>query len=242
MSWHFSRALVAEYSAANCSDGELSAPSNGMTMPAKSCSRDKMMDACNHSQSGMTCEPSTGDRGLDSWILSLAASHAKTSALPEDQNEKESKANEAVSGEKWRESSGKYCRDSCSWKTHQLSLFGGLESCSETWPRWGMMRNGEWYPLPMLAHDTSVKEYGSWPIIGTPIKTQRSRSEKFMSPAKNPFELCPKGYLPNPSWVEKLMGWPDGWTDSTASAMDKFRQWYVSHGIFSLPNQPRRPL
>jgi hypothetical protein len=95
-----------------------------------------------------------------------------------------------------------------------------------------MMRNGEWYPLAMLEHDTSVREFGSWPLIGTPIKTQRCRSEDFLRPALNPFELCPKGSLPHPEWVEGLMGWPIGWTDSRASATDKFRQWSRSHGIF----------
>jgi hypothetical protein len=34
----------------------------------------------------------------------------------------------------------------------------------------------------------------------------------------------------NPLWVEWLMGWPLGWTDCGASAMDKFRQWCGWHG------------
>jgi hypothetical protein len=33
----------------------------------------------------------------------------------------------------------------------------------------------------------------------------------------------------NPTWVEWLMGWPLGWTDSAQSATDKFRQWLRSH-------------
>jgi hypothetical protein len=36
----------------------------------------------------------------------------------------------------------------------------------------------------------------------------------------------------NPTWVEWLMGWPLGWTDCAASAMDKCRQWCASHGKF----------
>jgi hypothetical protein len=35
----------------------------------------------------------------------------------------------------------------------------------------------------------------------------------------------------NPEWVEWLMGWPLGWTDSAQSGTDKFRQWCRSHGI-----------
>ncbi len=37
----------------------------------------------------------------------------------------------------------------------------------------------------------------------------------------------------NPTWVEWLMGWPLGWTDLHASAMDRFRQWCASHGAAS---------
>jgi hypothetical protein len=36
----------------------------------------------------------------------------------------------------------------------------------------------------------------------------------------------------NPTWVEWLMGWPLGWTDSALSATDRFRQWLRSHGSF----------
>ena len=34
----------------------------------------------------------------------------------------------------------------------------------------------------------------------------------------------------NPTWIEWLMGFPLGWTDCDASAMDKFQQWQHSHG------------
>ncbi len=34
----------------------------------------------------------------------------------------------------------------------------------------------------------------------------------------------------NPDWVEWLMGWPIGWTDSNPSAMGKFQAWLRSHG------------
>jgi hypothetical protein len=44
-------------------------------------------------------------------------------------------------------------------------------------------------------------------------------------------ELC--GGSLNPTWVEWLMGWPLGWTDSVLSATDRFRQWLRSHGISS---------
>jgi len=36
----------------------------------------------------------------------------------------------------------------------------------------------------------------------------------------------------NPNWVEWLMGWPIGWTDSKQLATDKFLEWQHSHGIY----------
>lgn len=36
----------------------------------------------------------------------------------------------------------------------------------------------------------------------------------------------------NPDWVEWLMGWPVGWTDSKPLGTDRFRLWLNSHGIF----------
>ena len=41
----------------------------------------------------------------------------------------------------------------------------------------------------------------------------------------------PKGLALNPMWVEWLMGWPIGWTDSKPLAMGKFQQWLFKHGI-----------
>ncbi len=37
----------------------------------------------------------------------------------------------------------------------------------------------------------------------------------------------------NPTWVAWLMGWPLGWTDLNASAMDKYQQWRQLHSGYS---------
>jgi len=42
--------------------------------------------------------------------------------------------------------------------------------------------------------------------------------------------LAGNGGQLNPDWVEWLMGWPLGWTDSKPLATAKFRQWFDSHG------------
>lgn len=195
----------------------------------RSYSKGSETESCHDSRSGTTCEHSTESLGADVLTSCAEDSLAKIFQQREAQTEKESTENEADYGAKWRVLFARLHHPSSSWRTAQLSLFEGWESLCGTWPRWGMMQDGECFLLEILAHDTSVREYGLWPAIGTPLKTQRSRSEDFMSPAKNPFELCPKGWLPCPIWVERLMGWPDGWTDLQPLEMAKFREWLRSH-------------
>ena len=75
--------------------------------------------------------------------------------------------NEAECGEKWRGSFVKYSPDSCSWKTHQCSLLGGLDEFLETWPRWGLMRNGECWEQTQLEHPIKESVYGF--TVPTPV-------------------------------------------------------------------------
>jgi hypothetical protein len=48
------------------------------------------------------------------------------------------------------------------WKTSQLSLFGGYQTFSATWPRSGTMRNGIAYQLPPLVRLTDEIAFGLW--------------------------------------------------------------------------------
>lgn len=161
MSWHYSRALVAEYSAPICSGGEPYAPLNGTHTPAAYYWPDKTTGHSRLSRFGMTSEPLTADRGEALLILFLADSHARTSAQPEAvQGLTES---EADSGAKWQGSFTKYDPVSRLWKTRQFSLLGGLVEFSETWPRWGSMRNGECLERPIAERPTCESESGLWP-------------------------------------------------------------------------------
>jgi hypothetical protein len=95
-------------------------------------------------------------------LTSCAAdSHAKTSQQPGE--EQESKASEAVFGESLQGWFAKWHPDSSSWKTRQCSLLAGLDEFSETWPQWGMMRNGACWELTMPALRTAGSESGFWP-------------------------------------------------------------------------------
>jgi hypothetical protein len=53
--------------------------------------------------------------------------------------------------------------DSYSWRTPQISFLEGLDEFSETWPRWGSIRNGVCWARTMSVLHTSGSESGSWP-------------------------------------------------------------------------------
>jgi len=155
MSWHYSRALEEAYSEANCSDGEPSVLSNGMPMHGTFWSPDKTMDASTPSRSGMTYKPLTEDHGEDVLTWCLEASLVKTSVALE--KAQESKEQEAVCGNTWRESSVRFDLDTHSWKTHQCLWDEDLALSSLTLPRWGMMQSGvlwERITFPLLTNET----------------------------------------------------------------------------------------
>ena len=78
MSWLFSQALVAEYSAASCSDGARSALSSGSPTPRAFLPPDRMTAFSRPSRFGMTFGPLTGTLGAELLTWFLEASRAKT--------------------------------------------------------------------------------------------------------------------------------------------------------------------
>lgn len=156
-------------SAERCSDGEQSVPSKlRSTREASSCNA-KKTGSSTSSRSGMTLEHSTADRGAEKSMSSAEVSLVRTSARPEKDSAL-SEEREAVCGESMPGSFARYDRATASWKTHQCSLFGGLESFSGTWPREGMMRHGRCYQLAIVAPRMNGRECGSL----QKIPTQRS--------------------------------------------------------------------
>lgn len=160
MSWLFSQAMVAEYSAGTCLDGEPSAQLNVMPTPHKFWRNDKTMEFCDLSRFGLTLQLLTADHGEALLTSYLAAFRAKTSVQPE--KVQESPAQDQACGKKWHGLLARYDQDSCLWKTAQCSLLADLELSLETWPRSGSMRNGECYLQPMLERLTCAKESGLW--------------------------------------------------------------------------------
>jgi len=139
--------------------------------------------------------------------------------------------NEAECGEKWRGSFVKYDPDSSLWRTHQCSLLGGLDVFSETWPQWGLMRDGECWEQQTLAQTIKGTVSGSW---GTPTASQDFKPIRKLTPSEStgkhgtilvgsigkeqPHLI---GRYLKPLVTEYLMGWPIGWTDLKPLEMDK---------------------
>ncbi|CAJ3005189.1 Uncharacterised protein [Burkholderia pseudomallei] len=164
MSFIFSRALVEESLQVNCGGTDAYAPLNLIPTPKQSSSRGKTTAPFLRSRFGMTFEPLTADLGaelLTSWLVGFPA---KTSAQPAPDTD--SMAIVADSGPKWLGSFARFSPSESKWKTAQCSLLGDSDEFSETWPRWGSMRNGECYLRPIQMPLIYGSESGSrvmWP-------------------------------------------------------------------------------
>jgi DNA (cytosine-5)-methyltransferase 1 len=161
MSWLFSQALVVEYLGGTCSDGEQSAPLSGSNTQQAYCAPDKMTVFSRLSRFGITYKPLTESRGEELLTLFREDFHARTLVPQEKVQELTEK--EAECGEKWRASFTKYDPNTCSWKTHQCSLLGDLYEFLETWPQWGLMRDGECWEQRTLEQTIRGTESGLSP-------------------------------------------------------------------------------
>lgn len=184
MSWLFSRALAAEYSADTGSDGGPFAPLKQTPMPQALCVHDKTMRSFRRSRYGMTFGLLPESHGADLLTWYRAAFLARTSALPE--KAQASPENEAGSGDIWRASFAKYDRSTSTWKTVQCSLLGDSDEFSETWPRSGSMRNGACYQRPTLARRTCENAYGLWPTIRSTDGERGCRGDLIQAERGNP--------------------------------------------------------
>lgn len=149
MSFTYSRALVAAFSAGNSLDTEPFAPLKSNHTLAPFLWHDKMMELSPRSQFGMMCEPLTEDRGADLLTWWLAGFPVKTSAqLVKEWGLAVSAADCGASS---LASLARYDPATHSLKTAQCSLLEDLTECSPTLPRWGLMRSGAVYQQPIVA-------------------------------------------------------------------------------------------
>ena len=163
MSWLFSQALVAEYSAATCWGGAPFAPLSVMPTPHKFWRNDKTMEPSQLSRFGLTCAVLTEDHGAALLTWFLADSRVRTYQLPGMATA--SMVPALASGAKWHESSARYDLDSSTWKTHRCLWEEDLHWSSVTLPKWGMTRSGALFQHPTAERPISVTAFGLWQTI-----------------------------------------------------------------------------
>jgi DNA (cytosine-5)-methyltransferase 1 len=173
MSWLISKALmnslcsqeqVAAFSEDTSLDGKQSVQLSGNSIPQAYCAPDKMTGFSRLSRFGMTYKPLMESHGEELLTLFREAFHVLT--FPQQEKGQELMEKPVECGEKWRGSFTKYSLDSCSWKTHQCSLLGDLDEFLETWPRWGLMRDGECWEQQTL--EQSIKGIGFGLSLNSP--------------------------------------------------------------------------
>ena len=167
MSWHYSQALVEAFSADSCLDGEPSALSSSTNTPEAYYSHDKTTVASSRSQFGMTCERLTADHGAA--LLTCAQADFRAKTFPRRERVQASAAANPGCGTTWPASFARFSPPLFLPKTAQCSLLGGLMLYSETWPRWGSMRNGACWARTMP--ELPTKEIGSGYSLPTPTAT-----------------------------------------------------------------------
>lgn len=219
MSWHFSRVTEAGFSALASSDSTLFAGSKLTPALETPCMPARTTDAYSPSQFGMTSAPSTADLGVASWISFLAASRASRSARPPG-----AETTPPISGRKCSASCGRFGRATSSQRTSSAARSQEprpiyerralapslLLSIRPSWLRRIAVSGGGWLPTPTAKANHDAPSMRKWPAYATYQDWLGGRT-------------CPQ------TW-EWMMGWPEGWTDSTASATDSFHSWLSRHG------------
>ena len=148
-----------------CSDTKPSARSKSISIASRSYRQGRQTVHFHGFPSLEISRNSTGVNGEELLTWYRAGFPARTSASSEAGQESMESA--AVCGEKWPGSLAKYDRDTCSWKTAQLSLLGDSEPSLVTWPRSGLMLDGQCWELQTLVPRTSESASGYWPTPNT---------------------------------------------------------------------------
>ena len=175
---------------------------------------------------------------INEWLMSLQRdSHVSRSAPQERAEEVKTKE---INGRLPLALLEKCSLNGSYWKTSQAFLEGmdTLAQSLKTWPKAGTMQDGVVYLRKEWEPRISANGCGSWP-------TPRASDWKGAINAQAAKKVKERGYSPNlseavaedqnggrlnPMWVEWLMGWPIGATDSKPLEMDKFRRWLEKHG------------
>ncbi|UYL85448.1 cytosine-specific methyltransferase [Acidovorax phage Alfacinha3] len=140
--------------------------------------------------SGLTCSPSTAQRGVDAWMASLPASHARTSAsragalglmasVPACFSTSWTSPTIATRGYSfWRTSAPSLLPPPPLWTKPKARLKSAPPPESwENWPTAGGTRNGSLFPRPMWAPATGAQggsaSHGAWPTPAASVPNDR---------------------------------------------------------------------
>ena len=233
--------LVEAFSEASCSDGAPFAPSSVTPTPQAYSAPDRMTEFSRLSRFGMTCELLTADLGEDVLTWFLAGSPVKTSAQPEKAQDSTvsgaasgarwsgSLARYSQDSRLWKtpqysllegldEFSGTWprwgtMRDGECWEL-STPVLPTSETESGLWPtpraqdsyersNWKTIVAANENGTAQMTLTRKIKyESRMWKDSGSPSEYKRNEV---------PLAAQVGGQL-NPTWVEKLMGWPDDWT------------------------------
>lgn len=203
--------------------------------------------------SGQISAASQASTWIGVWTSSLPASLA--SHIPPPDREKAKPTLETY-GPSLAGCLASYDRNTSSWRTLQASLTGPnhtLAESAETFPPTAGMRNGRLYPRPPLELPTAETDYSSSPTWPSPTArdgdhgptqngrqgrpglaniardfSRRRRTRRPLGGASSKHTHCL-----NPLFVENLMGFPIGWTESDFSATQWSQYRRLLHSSFS---------
>ena len=174
MTWHINKnsevstclqERVEEYLQTLSSDMKSSEPARLKNIQETSCSPDSETESCQTSQYGTTSAHLMEIPGGDQLTFFAEDSPAKTSL----RQVKEQELAESVRdyGRNMRDSLERCGLNLSLPKTHLCFALGDLELSSKTWPRWGIMQDGECSELGMSVRHINEIECGSWPTPTT---------------------------------------------------------------------------
>lgn len=152
----------------------------------------------------------------DSSTLLPAGSLNFARIFPVLERAKESQGSALAFGDIWQESSVRYDRDTCSWKTHRSLWEEDLPESSVTLPKEGMMRDGCIYQRRTSARTTREIASGLWP---TPCAMEPSKDlDNYQSKLDKPRSERGGGNGPNLGTAVKM--WQTPVSDDSVNRTD----------------------
>ena len=220
MSWHYSRALEAEFSQAAYSAGEQSAPlsSTGTDGPCSPPAR--MTAALSPSPSGTTCGPLTGSRGE-----AALTSYREAFPVRRIPRRLEAATSRMISGRKCGES---WQRSLPGTYLPRTSSDAQSTARPTNWNRWVTAPA----PLPFRRQTWVQITFGN----GTGYLHTPTATANYASPSMQKWPNCREFVRvfgsPSPGNHEWLMGWPFGWSGLRPLETDRFQLWLQWHSGF----------